>query len=515
LPIIEGFATADATDAHVKRFDTLSYTTMGRTGLRCSQAGFGCYRIADGIDSHRDALQRALGGGINLIDTSANYADGESETLVGNVLTDAIESGSLNRAAIIVVTKGGYLQGRNYDVSQARKAQGQPFPDLVPYADGLEHCIHPEFLEDQVTRSLERLNLATLDFFLLHNPEYYLSWAVSKQGMEQDAANAAYEGRILNAFQHLEQEVARGRIRYYGISSNTFPEPSDRPDFTCLQRILDVASSVDPEHHFAMIQFPMNLLESGAVLNRNQPDGATLLTTAIKAGLGTLVNRPLNALAADGLLRLSDVRLPGRYSPEGIVKAIQALVSSENALAREMLPNLDLSEALRTRIETQIRIGPMLLQQHRDFRSYDYWRQILTSQLLPRVNGVLAYLDQQAFRHNLRAWAEAHGRYLATALEAVASLYAPAAAERAEALKQMVAEADPDWEGHGTLSQMAIRTLRTTRGISSVLVGMRQPRYVDDVLQELHRPRPTTPRHTGWTHIKDEIDGLGLSVDHY
>ena len=295
MRIIEGFATADATGTHAKRFDALSYSTMGRTGLYCSQAGFGCYRIADGIDAHRNALRQALDGGINLIDTSANYADGESETLVGKVLTDAIESGTLNRAAIIVVTKGGYLQGRNYALSQERKAKGQPFPDLVPYADGLEHCIHPEFLEDQVTRSLERLNLATLDFFLLHNPEYYLSWAAAKQGMEQGAANTAYEGRILNAFQHLEREVARGRIRYYGISSNTFPEPSDRPDFTCLQRILDVAKAVGPEHHFAVIQFPMNLLESGAVLNRNQPDGATLFTTAIKAGLGTLVNRPLNA----------------------------------------------------------------------------------------------------------------------------------------------------------------------------------------------------------------------------
>jgi len=511
LSIIEGFATADATGAHAKRFDTLSYTTMGRTELCCSQAGFGCYRIADGIDSHRNALLRALDGGINLIDTSANYADGESETLVGKVLTDAIESGTLSRAAIIVVTKGGYLQGRNYALSQERKAKGQPFPDLVPYADGLEHCIHPEFLEDQVTRSLERLNLATLDFFLLHNPEYYLSWAVAKQSMEEDAARAVYEGRILKAFQHLELEVARGRIRYYGISSNTFPESSDRHDFTCLQRILDVASTLGPEHHFALIQFPMNLIESGAVLNRNQPGGATLLTTARRAGLGTLVNRPLNALTADGLLRLSDVRLPRRYSPEGIVQAIQTLVTSENVLAREMLPNLDLSEALRTRIETQIRIGSMLLQQHRDFRSYDYWRQVLTSQLLPRVNGVLAYLDQQAFRKNLRAWAETHGQYLATALEAVTSIYAPAAAERAEALKQIVPQADPDWEGHATLSQMAIRALRTTAGISSVLVGMRHPRYVADVLQELHRQKPTKPNETGWAHIKGRLSELGLS----
>jgi aryl-alcohol dehydrogenase-like predicted oxidoreductase len=137
VQMIEGFATADATGAHAKRFEGLSYTILGRTGLHCSQAGFGCYRIADGIDAHRSALQRALEGGINLIDTSANYADGESETLVGKVLANAIESGALSRQAVIVVTKGGYLQGRNYALSQARKAQGQPFSDLVPYADGL------------------------------------------------------------------------------------------------------------------------------------------------------------------------------------------------------------------------------------------------------------------------------------------------------------------------------------------------------------------------------------------
>jgi len=97
VQIMEGFATADATGAHAKRFDALSYKTLGRTGLHCSQAGLGCYRIADG----------------------------ESETLVGKVLTDAIESGTLSRAAIIVVTKGGYLQGRNYALSQITLAPGK------------------------------------------------------------------------------------------------------------------------------------------------------------------------------------------------------------------------------------------------------------------------------------------------------------------------------------------------------------------------------------------------------
>ena len=41
--------------------------------------------------------------------------------------------------------------------SRERRAQGDPFPQIVPYGPELEHCIHPEFLADQLTRSLERL----------------------------------------------------------------------------------------------------------------------------------------------------------------------------------------------------------------------------------------------------------------------------------------------------------------------------------------------------------------------
>ena len=39
--------------------------------------------------------------------------------------------------------------------------------------EGCWHCLHPEFLQDQLTRSLDRLQLETLDVCLLHNPEYF------------------------------------------------------------------------------------------------------------------------------------------------------------------------------------------------------------------------------------------------------------------------------------------------------------------------------------------------------
>ncbi|MCA9924600.1 MAG: hypothetical protein KC421_19630, partial [Anaerolineales bacterium] len=53
-------------------------------------------------------------------------------------------------------------QGQNYEMVQARKAAGRPFPNLVKVKAGLDHCIHPEFLADQLTRSLERLQLETI-----------------------------------------------------------------------------------------------------------------------------------------------------------------------------------------------------------------------------------------------------------------------------------------------------------------------------------------------------------------
>jgi aryl-alcohol dehydrogenase-like predicted oxidoreductase len=55
-------------------------------------------------------------------------------------------------------------------------------------------------------------------------------------------------------------------------------------------------------------------------------------------------------------------------------------------------------------------------------------------------------------------------------------------------IRYAVNDADREWEKQGTLSQKAIRALRSTTGVSVVLVGMRRDAYVEDVLSELKRP---------------------------
>jgi aryl-alcohol dehydrogenase-like predicted oxidoreductase len=67
-----------------------------------------------------------------------------------------------------------------------------------------------------------------------------------------------------------------------------------------------------------------------------------------------------------------------------------------------------------------------------------------------------------------------------------------------------VAQADPDW-ATGSLSQTAVRALRSTVGITSVLVGMRRVAYVDDVLEELKVPIDQRSREDAWQTLGSSI----------
>ena len=508
--MITGYATESATANYIQKHRPLAGNTIGTTKLTSSQAGFGCYRVAVGVPHHEKALHTALCEGINLIDTSANYADGGSESLIGQELEKLIDAGDLARSEVVVVSKVGYLQGQNYALSQERKQQGRPFPELVEYGEGLEHCIHPEFLRDQLNRSLERLNLETLDFYLLHNPEYYLEWA-EKNSQSLELSRVEYYRRIKTAFEYLEEEVVKGRIRYYGISSNTFPAPADQPDFTCLATIWDIAESLDSRHHFRLVQLPFNLMEPGAVLESNQPNSSSVLEFAQQKELGVLVNRPLNAFYNNQLIRLAQVSTSVRQSKDEIVRKIQFLTKSEKSLWLKFLPAIDVPPGLRARIKEQIAVGDILKHHWLNFGSYENWRQIKSGNLLPRIQGVMNFLQPYGSQNEgLSDWITSHLARIEDAFDAVASIYTEKAARRVDRIRRVIRAADPGWAAEGTLSQKALRAVRLTPGVSCVLVGMRREEYVADILAELRRPIKQDERLESWRTLAAEMANTAL-----
>ncbi|MGB8955177.1 MAG: aldo/keto reductase [Tumebacillaceae bacterium] len=458
---------------------SLSEQELGTTGWRVSQAGFGCYRVDVSVEEHRKALKKALCEGINLIDTSANYSDGGSEELVGAVLAE------VGREGMVVVSKVGYLQGQNYELSQQRKREGRPFPDLVLYGQGLEHCMHPVFLEDQLTRSLGRLRMETLDCYLLHNPEYYLGWA-KKETVPLEQAREEYYRRIELAFRHLEQEVERGRIRCYGISSNTFPAPEQDPQFTSLERVWEIAERISPDHHFRVIQLPMNLFETGGVTEKNQSEGRSVIAFAKSKGIGVLINRPLNAFVGNALVRLADVEV-GEV-PE-VASFVQQLAQQEAELKGTLFPNLN------EKVADQLSAGVLLQEHWRSFSSLEHWQEVVGQFLVPTVQSGIRALLQET---DAQAWVQGYVAKVNETLQAVTAHYKRQEAERADAIKQQVAEADAEWAAADGLSGMAVRALRLTEGVACVLVGMRQERYVEDVLLELKQPVEVRDREASW-----------------
>ena len=281
---------------------------LGKTGLAIGRLGFGCYRVDDETPVHRAALERAIASGCSLIDTSTNYADGHSETLVGEVLADLGRRDPARRGEMVLVSKIGYVQGRNLALALERERARRPFPEMVRYMDGCWHCIHPEFLRDQLTRSRERLRVDTLDVCLLHNPEYFLSDAAHRGETPLEEARAAFYRRLRDAFAFLEEAAQAGEIRFYGVSSNTCVSPAGDPEATSVSLMLAAAAAAaGAKHRFRVLQLPMNLFETGAALEPNTgPDGgSTALEAATEAGLGVLVNQPLNAIVGGRLLRLA------------------------------------------------------------------------------------------------------------------------------------------------------------------------------------------------------------------
>ena len=447
-------------------------------GLTAGRIAFGGYRVDDAQPTFREALVASLKGGANLIDTSTNYTDGGSERLVGSVLAELVRAGDLARDEVVVVSKIGYVQGRNLDVAQQRAAAGAPFDDMVEYAEGCWHCIHPDWLEDQLTRSLDRLGLEHLDVCLLHNPEYFLSDA-AKRGEVDEATRDVFYARIERAFVWLEAQVASGRIGAYGVSSNTVAQdPADEPEATSLSRFLDAAKAAGgDDHHFTVLQLPMNLIESEAAM-RGEP---TVLEQAQHAGLGVLVNRPLNAIVDGTLVRLAD---PPEIADaeQSYLEALESVAALEKQFAEAIAPKI---EGLSIPPQALFQFSDELRKLDGQLASLGQWEQVARGQIIPLVSRAIQAVERAiagAARNQWMEWRSAYIRRTELALGALRGQTAKAAAARVTELREAIDPSLPLAKQSESLSRKALWTLLSTPGVSVVLVGMRRPSYVRDAL---------------------------------
>jgi len=471
---------SDITNAFFINHPGIKYKILGKTGYTVSICGFGSYRIDMGVKSHEKALTKAILSGINLIDTSANYSDGGSEKLIGKVLSELIEYRKLSRDEIIIVSKGGYIQGSNYDIASERENSGKPFPEVTKCAPDLWHCIHPEFLEDQITRSLERLNQKTIDVYLLHNPEYYLSYS---QITDEERRRKEYYRRIEQAFKHLEKEVDQGRIRYYGISSNTFGLPSNKSNFTSLEKVLEIANSISKDNHFAVVQLPVNLFEQGAVQNKNQSNGTkSFLQLAEESQLGVLVNRPLNAIIKNQLIRLADFPVTENRSENEISELIEDLSQQEKNLIEKYVNFISVSPSDRKQLIDCLSLAEILKSNRKNFSNPGNFKEVKGYHLIPRANYAINLLGKHFDDDNTVRYLRNYAVTVNILLDSIQSSIAKKQNEKNRNIHQKIDIHLSDEQKKLALSQKAVLMINSLTGVTATLVGMRSEEYVNDVI---------------------------------
>src|SRR5579875_3322856 len=162
----------------------MNYRTLGKTGLRVSELGYGAWGIgkhmwvgADDAESAR-SLQAAVDAGVNFIDTALAYGDGHSERLVGQVVRGSGEQ-------VYVATK---IPPANYQwPARPGVAADEAFPG--------------KWVRECTERSLSNLGLEAIDVQQFH------VWSDEWVG----------QGDWAEAIDQLRRE---GKIRFFGVSLN-------------------------------------------------------------------------------------------------------------------------------------------------------------------------------------------------------------------------------------------------------------------------------------------------------
>lgn len=411
-----GRATPEATRAHLDRALVPAAMRRLMAGLEVAGIGVGTHRVGLDTPHHREALQTALAGGQNLIDTSPAYALGDSERLIGEVL-ESLAADGMPRESFVIATKLGVAlgaQSEQVDQNSAWRAAAVPVSPGGTLLAGA-FCLHPEFLARQLDDSRERLCVDHLDVVLIQGPEQYL------------ASGRSNEELILalrEVFLLLEDQVREGKVGHYGIMTATATRaPSDRVAIDPL-KLRDLAAEVSgPGHHFRVVELPINLLERDALTPRSFDPAlpSTSLCARLRAaGLDVWAARPLSGVTEASMMRLIDPPRDDAASPPSLSSARYKVASLEAEFETTLAPRLRL-----TGVRAQ---GPLLpiagslgrtLEQVETLEQFDLAESSL---ITPQIRGLLGQLDRAFGDDPGRDWArfrQAYVRAVGTYLAAV------------------------------------------------------------------------------------------------
>jgi len=260
----------------------MEHRRLGRTGLRVSSLGLGTMTWSRDTDDHEAAeqLRDFVEAGGTLVDTSAAYADGGAETLLGTLIGEVVD-----REDVVICTKAGVR----------RTAEG----GMVDASRGA--------LLDSLDASLRRLGTDRVDLWLATpDPRTPLEETVSA----------------------LRHAVQVGKARYVGLSNHAG------------WQVGRAATLLEPDPGLAAVEAEYSLLQRGVereVLPACAALGAGLLAWS-PLGRGVLTGKYRRTIPSDS--RAASAHLAGFVQPYLTADAagvVDAVVMAASGLDRTPL----------------------------------------------------------------------------------------------------------------------------------------------------------------------------------
>ncbi len=218
----------------------MKYRTLGKTGYKVSEIGFGAWQIGGAhwgsVDDNESirALNLAIDRGVNFIDTAQGYGNGKSERVIAEVLKNRTE--------------------RVYVATKVLPLTGHPNP-----YHGWQDSFPEKYLRENIHERLKMLSTDRIDILLLH------SWS---RAWNEDP-------KPLEILQDLKKE---GLVENIGISV----PPNDQ------NSVIELIKN----ERLDVVEFIYNIF--------NQEAAAELLPASKKHDVGTIIRVPLEEGALTG-----------------------------------------------------------------------------------------------------------------------------------------------------------------------------------------------------------------------
>lgn len=345
--MIEGHATPAGTAAYSEAHPAPAGHYRIAQGLTLSSLGMGSYLGGTAQEARREygaATHACLRGGVNVLDTAANYRDQASERDLGRGLARFVADGG-DRCGVLVCSKAGFLHGDCDERDQDTWFEEEYGGVLAPTQVLSGHSLAPAYIAHELERSRRNLGLATLDVLMLHNPEHQLEWGVSEP---------TFLARVGAAFEVLERACDAGQLRMYGVATwDGLRTPPDQKGHLSLVKLVHEAGQARMraggragDHHLRVVQLPVNLAMTEAALRPTQPfrfGAQTPLECAKELGMvvlasASLAQMRLGSLPPDyakafGTTSAPDTALQFTRSVPGVTTALVGMGRQAHAAA--------------------------------------------------------------------------------------------------------------------------------------------------------------------------------------